>query len=361
MVKVALMSSWNAVCGVSIHAELIGRALLSLGHELRVFAPIQYEDDDTHRYFKVDEPYVIRNYSFLRYGDRCRDEYLLGSLFLDPKPLIEDDFDLLIVEKPSSMPLKRLLEILPRFEGRTLAVIHECRRPENPYFYKVRWDAVTVFDDRYLRLFSGIFPEDRLYIVPFPCHPIERRDRAVERERLNIPGDAEVVFSFGLLQQPEAVIKALKPLWRENPSLRYLCLVGDIDLYRRLKGLQSEHPFLDLRFDRPSIEALYGYLSAVDILLIHKVEGGEGVKLSSTAHLCLGSLTPIVCSDVSYFYTFQDEVLKYRSLGEMRSLLRGLLEGEYEGLRERASRFVEERSAERIAERLLEIGLGEAG
>ena len=32
MAKIAIMSSWNACCGVSIHAELIGAALLRLRH-----------------------------------------------------------------------------------------------------------------------------------------------------------------------------------------------------------------------------------------------------------------------------------------------------------------------------------------
>ena len=357
--RIALMSSWNAVCGVSIHAELIGRALLDMGHELRVFAPIQYEDDDTLRCFRVDEPYVVRNYSFLRYGDRCVDEGLLSGLFLDSTPLLEWDFDLLIVEKPTSTPLKKLLELLPRLGGRTLAVLHECRRPENPYFYKARWDAATIFDERYLSIFSGILPEDLLHIVPYPCHPIERRDRMAERRRLSIPLEAEVVFSFGRLHQPEAIIKTLKPLWRERAELMYLCLVGDPSLYERLRRLEAEYPFLEVRFDRPSIEDLYSYLSAVDVLLLHKGEVKGEVKLSSTAHLCLGSLTPILCPDVSYFHPFKDEVLKYHSLKELRRLLRELLEGGHEELRERAERFVDEHSAERIAERLLRIGLGE--
>lgn len=360
MARIALMSSWNALCGVSIHAELIGRALLEMGHELRVFAPSQYEDDETPLCFKVDEPYVIRNYSFLRYGDRCVDEELLSSMFLDPTPILEEDFDLLIVEKPSSIPLKGLMEFLLRFEGRTLAVLHECRRPANPYFYRVGWDAVTVFDERFSRLFSEVF-RGRFHIVPYPCHPLEKRDRTEERRRLHLSGKAEILLSFGRPQEPEAVIEALRQLWRERPELRYLCLVGDVGLYRRLRGLEAGHPFLEVRFNRPPIDGLYGYLSAADALLIHKAEARGEVRLSSTAYLCLGSLTPILCSDVGHFHPFDGEVLKYRSLGEMRGLLRLILEGGCEEMEERVRRFVEERSAERIAGRLLEIGLGEDG
>ena len=36
MAKIALISSWNTCCGVGIHGELIGRALLRQGYKLTV-------------------------------------------------------------------------------------------------------------------------------------------------------------------------------------------------------------------------------------------------------------------------------------------------------------------------------------
>jgi len=77
MAKIALMSPWNAACGVSVHAELIGRGWIKQGHELKVFAPQTYEDDNTYMWFDKDEPFVTRNFSFLRYGDKYTDEKLL--------------------------------------------------------------------------------------------------------------------------------------------------------------------------------------------------------------------------------------------------------------------------------------------
>lgn len=182
--KIAIMSTWNACCGVSVHAELVGAALLRLGHEIRVFAPRQYEDDRTRLYFAPDEEFVARNFSFLRYGDRCTDEGLLSSLYLDSGPMLEEEFDLLIVEKPSSTPLRGLCEALPRIKekARVMAVLHEGRIPENPYFAQVGWDAITVFDARYRNLFSKVFPKELLHVVPFPCHPIDRQERTESRE-----------------------------------------------------------------------------------------------------------------------------------------------------------------------------------
>jgi len=51
------------------------------GHELAVSAPRQHEDDNALLYFTRDQGYVHRNFSFLRYEDRCDDEGLQGSLF----------------------------------------------------------------------------------------------------------------------------------------------------------------------------------------------------------------------------------------------------------------------------------------
>ena len=34
-----MLSRWNTACGVSLHAELVGREWVKMGHKLTVFAP----------------------------------------------------------------------------------------------------------------------------------------------------------------------------------------------------------------------------------------------------------------------------------------------------------------------------------
>jgi hypothetical protein len=41
--KIAMMSRWNIPCGVSLHAELVGRAWVEMGHDLQVLAPVEWE------------------------------------------------------------------------------------------------------------------------------------------------------------------------------------------------------------------------------------------------------------------------------------------------------------------------------
>ena len=39
--KIKMMSRWNTSCGVSTHAELVGRAWVEMGHKLKVLAPLE--------------------------------------------------------------------------------------------------------------------------------------------------------------------------------------------------------------------------------------------------------------------------------------------------------------------------------
>lgn len=359
MAKITIMSSWNACCGVSTHAELIGEAFLRQGHELTVYAPRQYEDNNTLLYFVPDQDYVVRNYSFLRYGDRYIDENLLNSMYLDSETILEGDFDLLIVEKPTSTPLGKLNEVLKKLRKENiLAILHEGSIPANPYFSKIDWGSLIVFDERYKSLFSSVFPEDELYIVPFPCHPVDRRDKREAREWLRLPSDAPILFSFGRMRDLNFVLESLKGLEEDYPEIVYLYLVGYRISYESVKSIENEYSFLEIRFGRPPTSELYNYLGVADAILFNKPMP-KHVAVSSSAHLCLGSLTPIICSDVAYFETLGNEVIKYRGADGLKNGVRNVIEKKGCDVLDKAERFVELHSADVIAKRLLEIGLGE--
>ena len=358
MVKVALISSWGACCGVSIHAELIGRALLRRGHELIVFAPRCYEDRRTYFFFSRDEEFVVRNFSFLRYGDRYSDEELLNSFYLDPTPILESDYDVLMVEKPTSIPLGKLLEIFPKIKrkAKTVAILHEGILPVNPYFSKFDWDAIAVFDGRFKKLFSKVFPAEKIHIVPFPCHPIKKGDKVNLRKEIGLPEDGKIIFTFGRFYGIEEILHMLRSLKEGYPSLIYLCLVRNVERFMLLKELRQMYPFIQVRLGRPSIEELYKYLGAIDAILLNRGHP-KHIAVSSTAHLCMGSLNPILCSDVGYFYTFDKEVIKYRNLMELEARIMDVFEGRVSETLKRAEEFVKRHSADKIAEELLKIGL----
>lgn len=65
-----MMCLWNGANGPSIHAELVGRAWVKLGHQLRVFSAKKHPD--ARPTFQKDEDFVIRHFSvdeIVKYGD----------------------------------------------------------------------------------------------------------------------------------------------------------------------------------------------------------------------------------------------------------------------------------------------------
>jgi len=97
--KIAMMSRWNIPCGVSLHAELIGRAWVEMGNDLQVLAPVELEGYQCD----ADELYVKRCYTL-----RNKPGY-----FFDPKPFLEQDCDVFVVQNLEILPMEDLIEIYP--------------------------------------------------------------------------------------------------------------------------------------------------------------------------------------------------------------------------------------------------------
>jgi len=322
--RIACISSWNAACGVATHAELLVAGLRELGHEVWVLAPSSYEDDSTRLLHAPDGPNVYRCFSFLRYGDREEDEALLEALYFDSQALLEVDPDLVLVEKPTSTPLPAIQTALAesRFDGRLAAILHEGTRPLNPYLGRLKWDLAAVFDERYPPLFHAIIPRDRVVVLPFPCHPPHRGPQGKAREALGLPQDATIALTYGPRRE---TLEASHALGRVE-GLLHLALVGTPQAYRDLKP---------------------------DALILHRPHPTH-IALSASAHLCLGSLTPLVCSHTSYFQGLGPEAAKYRGLQELPKTLQWAAGPGREGLTEAAKAYAEARDPTRIAARLLE-------
>lgn len=84
--KVAMMSQWNIPCGVSIHAELIGGVWVKMGHDLKVFVPVELKGYQ----FDEDEPHIKRCYTLREYRNK-------PGFFFDPRPFLMQDCDVFVV------------------------------------------------------------------------------------------------------------------------------------------------------------------------------------------------------------------------------------------------------------------------
>jgi hypothetical protein len=319
--KIGLMTRWNAPSGQSSHAEPIGRAWLEMGHELKVFAP---RGLDMALLCRDDEPFVRRCYLQDVWGQRGREGYCF-----DPRPFLEEDYEIFLMEMACLMPMAEVLEIFPqiRKKAKTFLVVHETGLPEDPDWYRFEWDGVVCFDRRYKAFLSRVFPEDRISIIPFPCHPPFHGDKAQARLRLGLPMDKRIVFAYGfnLIHTHRELIPLIGRLSEDYPV--QLLFVTHHDSER----VDAPPSYLTVRDEMPAVSDLYSYLHACDVY-VHYVRGNEfktkGVGVSSSVATCLGAGRPVVVPSYCNFFDLSgQEVIKYGDEHQLEQRLRDVFEG----------------------------------
>jgi len=319
--KIAMMSPWNVACGVSVHAELVGREWVRAGHELKVFAPVETEKI----YHTRDEPFVTRCYS-MRRSPKLRVE----DLWLDPKPFLESDYEVFVVQNLELMPIYELKKIFPQIRRRakTVLVIHEGNKNcfTKPYL-DFEWDAIVCFDERYKREFAQIFPADKLHIIPYPAHPLALGDKVAAREKLGLSRDEKIIFSYGIWfhnrLHPLPVIEKLS----KSFPLKYLAVIHEIPVREPIEEAKAKYKFLEIREKALTLEELYTYLHASDVHLLWKFSEDPNLLVCSSVYLTLGSGCPIVINDSGYARDLGEEVFKFKGLDELEEVLIRVLSG----------------------------------
>lgn len=302
--KITIMSRWNIPCGVSTHAELLGRALVQMGHKLKVLAPVEYEGYQTNK----DEPYVLRCFRLPKGKE---------GFFFNHEPFLEDDCDVFMVQNLEILPMENLLKIYPKIKekAKTVFVVHEGKPPKNSTFYKFDWDAIVCFDERYREFLCKIYSDEKIHIIPYPCHPLLPGDKKEARIRLNLPLDKRIVFNYGIgIYRHLHLLPTIERVSKKYPLI-FLTLTHIQEWFDLFDTIRTKYKFIELRNGRLPINMLYTYLHACDCLLIHK-DSAEAVVVPSTAYLCLGAGRPILAYNTNFFATFDKEVLKYSSLSE---------------------------------------------
>jgi len=343
--KIGMMAPWNVADGAALHAELVGREWVKMGHELTVLAPIEERP-----ILGQDEPFVVRCY-------RVDTSPLKGlrPLFLDRHPFLARGYDLFVVHSLTIMPMAELLKLWPQIKARarTMLVFHESGLPPYPDFYRFQWDALICYHQRYLETFAKKFPRETMRYVPYPCHPPSPGDKAAARSRLGLPLDKKVVLSFGFaVHQHLVALPVLEGLSHGHPLL-YLVIASEGGS-QLLGEAAARYSFLECREERPPNDRLYTYLHAADALLIHKAAYPLDIVVSSTAFLCLGSGCPIIMLDAGYADTFGEEVLKYRDFLELEEALIRVFEG-YRPPADKLESFFASHAPTRVASALLDV------
>jgi hypothetical protein len=101
--RIGILSRWNATCGISLHAEALGREWAAKGHEILVFAPLEdtADADWHHRHLDVaDESWVKRVYAEV--NDPLEDGWV------DVEELLSHRYDVFLIEGYFRLPVKSL-------------------------------------------------------------------------------------------------------------------------------------------------------------------------------------------------------------------------------------------------------------
>ncbi|NWF91872.1 MAG: hypothetical protein HXY46_03075 [Syntrophaceae bacterium] len=337
---IAMMTAWNTDSGVAVHAEPIGRAWREMGHDVTIFSHVSH-DYHGEGFTRKDEDFVIRCLGTQR------------SNFLDPRPILTTDFDILVVQDLRMLPVENLARIFPlvRNRARTVHVVHENRLPEEPWFYQFSWDGVVYFDERQDFL-KEVYPKAKL--IPFPCFPIRRGDQKEARKKLNLPLDKKIIYIF--------CHRGYEPFLRDLPEelkgQALLLFVVPPNYQMVEKGRIP--PWMIIREEKVlSEERFDDYLHASDVVVLHKFQSLHLGVVSSTAFQALGAGCPILVPGLSdYFRPLENEVLHYHDVHDLGEQLIGLLLRDGEKRRaviDQADGFCSVNSPQIIAKRFIDF------
>jgi hypothetical protein len=319
--KIAMMTRWNVPAGQASHAEPIGRAWLKMGHELKVFAP---GGMDIPLIYREDEPFVRRCFVQDIWGERERSDF-----FFDPRPFLEEDYDIFLVEMAALMPMPELLEIFPKIKrkAKTLHVVHETALPSDPNWYKFDWDSVVCFDERYKEFLVKSFPEDKIAIIPFPCLHPEHGDKKEARRSLGLPFNKKIVFAYGAdsVHFHVKLLPVMKRLSKEYPVL-FLLLTHHTQT--TVPGLKSFPKYFMFRDEMLTEEQLYTYIHASDAYIYWGRVSIDGVGVSSCVMTCLGAGRPVLVPGYCNFFDLAGkDVIKYGDFQDLEQKLREVFDG----------------------------------
>ena len=346
-----MMTRWNVASGQSSHAEPIGHAWLEMGHELKVFAPAGM---DLSLLYGQDEPFVRRCYMQDIWGERERSDY-----FFDPRPFLEEDYDIFLVEMASIMPMPELLEIFPQIKkkAKTVFVVHETGLPADLNWYKFDWDAIVCFDERYKKFLSKAFPEEKIAIIPFPCHPPEHGNKREARKLLGLPLNKKIVFAYGA-DSVYFHVDLLPVMERLAKDYAVLFLLLTHHTQTAVPELKSMPKYFMLRDEMPNDDRLYTYLHASDAYIYYGRVSIEGVGVSSCVMTCLGAGRPVLVPGYCNFFDLSGkEVIKYGDFEDLERRLRDIFDGS-KNVKESiaaAEEYAAQYSAPEIASQFIEL------
>lgn len=344
--KIGMMSAWNTDSGASIHAELVGRGWVELGHQLKVFTFNKYAFHGTN-ITAEDEEYVVRCFTVSGYKPEK----------LDPLPFLVSDYEIFVVQDLGMLPKDFLGKIYRRVKKKTktVNVIHDGNLSKDPSFYQFEWDAIVCFDERYKKFLMKAYDKNKICMIPYPSHPLKYGDKKEKRKKLSLPFNKKIIFSLGPASKHLIELYPYIEKISEEYPLLLLVVTKEKNAPEFFKEKKKSAKFeIEIREKVLDSDELYDYLHASDLLLYNR-KSADHVVVASTAFQCLGSGCPIVARDSNYVENFNREILKYRDFEEFKDRLRAVFdEGEeYKKVKKYAEEYVRKNSGIEVAKRFV--------
>jgi hypothetical protein len=340
--NVGIISRWNATCGVSLHAESIGRELINRGYNIKVFAPYLASAMRWwhHISTKEDEDYVIR----------CFEESAPDGSpgWIERHTIESHDIDYLVVESWASLPKRDVEQLVFTMTKRgvpSYLVIHEGYEKDLRYTNLNIFDRIIIFHRGFFRMLSGKVDGERVVIIPYPCTPPWHHLRA-------FGSDGRIVFfSFG--RQPVSeyhdYIEVLRELREQFPEIIYRVIRADFHLPFQDEWIEQKRKPLDFR-------ELVDYLNGADVHLIPKGHT-NGIVVSSTMCQTIGSLCPSVAPATAHFEDvlhsrMEPPIILYENRAELKDKLERLITDSHfrQSLVESARRYSDRFSVKNIVD-----------
>ncbi|MFH1837071.1 MAG: glycosyltransferase [Candidatus Omnitrophota bacterium] len=338
--RIGIMAAWNTTSGVAMHAEPIGKALKKKGHQVTVLT-FKKEDHHGEGITAKDEKYVIRCFGTRNHTNT-----------LDPRPFLENKFDILLIEDLGMLPAEKLNNMMTILKKKTkiVHIVHENRICEHSWFYQIDWDKIVYFDNRQDFL-KDVYPDAEY--IPFPCFPVREGDKIAARKRLKLPLNKKIIYSFEH-RGYHSYYTELPPKLRKDTILLHMLKKDD----QMLEEMTSSEWRIIRKKDVLSTKEFDDYLFASDAVILHKFQSRFHAVVSSTVFQALGAGCPIfVPQESDFFHTWDKEVIHYRDISSLNRKLVNLLKNDTKkkSLKKAAEKFVKKNSPGLVTDRFIDI------
>jgi hypothetical protein len=346
------MSPWNVIDGVSLHAIPLAREWEKMGHKIIVFAP-----KEKHVAIQKDESNVFRCYNNQRKFPYFP-KWLFERPYLDEKPFLESNYEILMVENLGMMPAHLMQNIWPKIKekAKTALIIHEGEAFLPPDFFPLakKFDKVVCFDRRFLKVLENKISLKKIAIIPYPSFPTRLADKNEMRSELNLSKNKKIIFAFGLkMDQHFPTLDTLEKINKKIPLIFLLVTAEKGFLQTALgKKVQEKYPFIKIREEILSFGKLDKYLFAADALLLFK--RNDKIAIPTTVNVCLGSGCPIFINEGGYSQTSGDEVFIYKNFDDLEKKMTAVFRGEKPN-RKALDSFLNKTNATKVANTYIKL------